>query len=272
MCFSKDQTQGLLDKFPPQFDIYGEGFFFFGFVLAEKALSPITPFFLCLLGKQIAFFGRRTLESHIFSSIIAPLTQTLYYACVLLQDSAGSMPWSSGSSAIMWRGENVGMSRLLRENAQDIEECENSSRTSSNSSGTTLKASAIISDNPIMCTYDKSRDRDYSAAARAVGSISSSRWLQYGDQVNFAGSLPSTTRMLSTHEHNLDSYLNPAAVLLSAYGGPLLPHVFSGTKSSNAKEGSNPVIRICAQCKTMRTPLWRNGPQGPKVWILSLCL
>lgn len=30
--------------------------------------------------------------------------------------------------------------------------------------------------------------------------------------------------------------------------------------------------RICAQCKTMKTPLWRNGPEGPKVILLLLLM
>ncbi|KAL6985526.1 hypothetical protein U1Q18_018902 [Sarracenia purpurea var. burkii] len=31
--------------------------------------------------------------------------------------------------------------------------------------------------------------------------------------------------------------------------------------------GNNIVIRVCSDCKTTKTPLWRSGPQGPK----SLC-
>ncbi|KAI8530944.1 hypothetical protein RHMOL_Rhmol11G0099400 [Rhododendron molle] len=31
--------------------------------------------------------------------------------------------------------------------------------------------------------------------------------------------------------------------------------------------GGNVLVRICSDCKTAKTPLWRSGPQGPK----SLC-
>jgi hypothetical protein len=31
-------------------------------------------------------------------------------------------------------------------------------------------------------------------------------------------------------------------------------------------------VRVCAHCGTSKTPLWRNGPGGPKVTILSLTL
>lgn len=29
--------------------------------------------------------------------------------------------------------------------------------------------------------------------------------------------------------------------------------------------GGNALVRICSDCKTTKTPLWRSGPQGPKV-------
>ena len=32
----------------------------------------------------------------------------------------------------------------------------------------------------------------------------------------------------------------------------------------------NPCSRICAHCKTRKTPLWRNGPHGPKVTLITI--
>ena len=32
----------------------------------------------------------------------------------------------------------------------------------------------------------------------------------------------------------------------------------------------NPCSRICAHCKTRKTPLWRNGPHGPKVTLIII--
>lgn len=35
-------------------------------------------------------------------------------------------------------------------------------------------------------------------------------------------------------------------------------------KACNNKLASE-IIRVCSNCKTTKTPLWRSGPQGPKV-------
>ncbi|KAL9154068.1 hypothetical protein ABFS82_10G089500 [Erythranthe guttata] len=45
-------------------------------------------------------------------------------------------------------------------------------------------------------------------------------------------------------------------------------HLSSGNSSSyNNNNNSNYPIRVCADCNTTKTPLWRSGPKGPK----SLC-
>ena len=31
-------------------------------------------------------------------------------------------------------------------------------------------------------------------------------------------------------------------------------------------------IRVCSECNTTKTPLWRSGPSGPKVFSFSLTL
>lgn len=38
--------------------------------------------------------------------------------------------------------------------------------------------------------------------------------------------------------------------------------------SSSSSLTSN--IRVCSDCNTTKTPLWRSGPKGPKVWIQQL--
>ncbi|KAJ0985498.1 hypothetical protein J5N97_003854 [Dioscorea zingiberensis] len=47
------------------------------------------------------------------------------------------------------------------------------------------------------------------------------------------------------------------------------PQTSRGRRSSNSRTNNLPegVIRMCSDCKTSKTPLWRSGPQGPK----SLC-
>ncbi|OAY79070.1 putative GATA transcription factor 22 [Ananas comosus] len=36
-------------------------------------------------------------------------------------------------------------------------------------------------------------------------------------------------------------------------------------QEQETKDNSNGIIRVCSNCNTTRTPLWRSGPQGPKV-------
>jgi hypothetical protein len=38
-------------------------------------------------------------------------------------------------------------------------------------------------------------------------------------------------------------------------------------KSSNNSSNNNITIRVCSDCHTTKTPLWRSGPTGPKVHI-----
>ncbi|KAJ6840699.1 putative GATA transcription factor 22 isoform X2 [Iris pallida] len=39
------------------------------------------------------------------------------------------------------------------------------------------------------------------------------------------------------------------------------------SSNSNSNSNGNGIIRVCSNCSTTKTPLWRSGPQGPK----SLC-
>lgn len=38
--------------------------------------------------------------------------------------------------------------------------------------------------------------------------------------------------------------------------------------SNNSFNNNNPTVRVCADCNTTKTPLWRSGPRGPKVYVL----
>ncbi|KAK6941381.1 Zinc finger, GATA-type [Dillenia turbinata] len=41
----------------------------------------------------------------------------------------------------------------------------------------------------------------------------------------------------------------------------------TGNDTNSSSNNSNMIIRVCADCNTTKTPLWRSGPRGPK----SLC-
>ncbi|XP_070033207.1 putative GATA transcription factor 22 [Nicotiana tomentosiformis] len=48
---------------------------------------------------------------------------------------------------------------------------------------------------------------------------------------------------------------------------PNLETDYSSNSSSNNSNNNNIPIRVCSDCNTTKTPLWRSGPKGPK----SLC-
>nr|GMD41229.1 putative GATA transcription factor 22 [Ipomoea batatas]GME14828.1 putative GATA transcription factor 22 [Ipomoea batatas] len=40
----------------------------------------------------------------------------------------------------------------------------------------------------------------------------------------------------------------------------------SSSSNNGGNNGNNvPIVRVCADCNTTKTPLWRSGPKGPKV-------
>lgn len=44
-----------------------------------------------------------------------------------------------------------------------------------------------------------------------------------------------------------------------------LPSETDNNSINSSNINSNNTIRVCADCNTTKTPLWRSGPRGPKV-------
>jgi len=42
------------------------------------------------------------------------------------------------------------------------------------------------------------------------------------------------------------------------------------SSSNNYSNHSNNTVRVCSDCHTTKTPLWRSGPRGPKVHLILL--
>ncbi|KAK4347974.1 hypothetical protein RND71_034313 [Anisodus tanguticus] len=78
-------------------------------------------------------------------------------------------------------------------------------------------------------------------------------------------SLGTPSTHLSTNENDMSKCWN--ILQNKNHTTPSSPHK-SSRGSSNNSGGADPVVaRRCANCDTTSTPLWRNGPRGPK----SLC-
>ncbi|KAK7386532.1 hypothetical protein VNO78_26830 [Psophocarpus tetragonolobus] len=80
-----------------------------------------------------------------------------------------------------------------------------------------------------------------------------------------------STRLTTTHDHHDKPHRHPPSSV-SNFCWDLLQSKQSQTKystrpSSNANSNDPLLARRCANCDTTSTPLWRNGPRGPK----SLC-
>lgn len=41
----------------------------------------------------------------------------------------------------------------------------------------------------------------------------------------------------------------------------------ANSNSINITSSNNTPIRVCSDCNATKTPLWRSGPQGPKVFL-----
>ncbi|PPD82370.1 hypothetical protein GOBAR_DD20686 [Gossypium barbadense] len=68
--------------------------------------------------------------------------------------------------------------------------------------------------------------------------------------------MPSKMRMMSSDHTNLSNSPTPKSEDHQEQKQP-----------SSSPDNNNSTIRVCADCNTTKTPLWRSGPRGPK----SLC-
>lgn len=114
-----------------------------------------------------------------------------------------------------------------------------------------------------------------SAAVRAVKSAERKVKCSQKSELDYALALGAGVSMqqdVETPEIWEEKFVAPA--LNSVVAQPSSSAGFDGTVNGNGgSPSSSPsprggaVTRMCADCKTVKTPLWRNGPQGPK----SLC-
>ncbi|XP_031093887.1 putative GATA transcription factor 22 [Ipomoea triloba] len=84
-------------------------------------------------------------------------------------------------------------------------------------------------------------------------------------------------KVRSSDRANMEVVTNVSATKIEDHHqkGPLLisssletDHSSNSSSSNNCGNGNNvPIVRVCADCNTTKTPLWRSGPKGPK----SLC-
>ncbi|KAK7291843.1 hypothetical protein RIF29_07309 [Crotalaria pallida] len=125
---------------------------------------------------------------------------------------------------------------------------------------------------------------DHSAAENHEGSIGSkvtTVWkkedmgenLQAADEDGSLKWMPSKMRimrkmMVSDHHKETGSYVAGSSIqkFEDHQKQPLSP-LGTDHSSNNYKNHSNNTVRVCADCHTTKTPLWRSGPRGPK----SLC-
>lgn len=70
-------------------------------------------------------------------------------------------------------------------------------------------------------------------------------------------------KMMRSSDHR-DLSSNPRLKYEDQKPSPLLE---TDNSSSSSYINSNNTIRVCADCNTTKTPLWRSGPRGPKVYI-----
>jgi hypothetical protein len=72
----------------------------------------------------------------------------------------------------------------------------------------------------------------------------------------------------------LTSTTNPVSATAAAQAGKVQAAraVQAGGQPCLQAAECSDEVRICAHCGTSKTPLWRNGPQGPKVYIFYILL
>lgn len=78
------------------------------------------------------------------------------------------------------------------------------------------------------------------------------------------------TDNIKQHVKN-DQYLNDTN-LEEDHIKKISKNQFNNVKENGYNGGNNCVIRICSDCTTTKTPLWRSGPRGPKVTTTHLLI
>ncbi|KAF5481854.1 hypothetical protein F2P56_002473 [Juglans regia] len=77
-------------------------------------------------------------------------------------------------------------------------------------------------------------------------------------------------KMITSERTGLDTPLNPMQKYFEDQKQPKPPNNSENdnmSRNNSLNSSSNTAIRVCADCNTTKTPLWRSGPRGPK----SLC-
>lgn len=82
------------------------------------------------------------------------------------------------------------------------------------------------------------------------------------------------TLSLGTPSTRVDHHDKKRSSCISNFGWNILPSKHtppsSSAKAHRASAGDPLLARRCANCDTTSTPLWRNGPRGPKVFLFLL--
>lgn len=71
------------------------------------------------------------------------------------------------------------------------------------------------------------------------------------------------------HDHEHTKWMSSKMRLMKKMMNSNQSTSTSKPRRNNSVPESGDVIRVCSDCRTTKTPLWRSGPQGPKVVIHS---
>lgn len=76
-------------------------------------------------------------------------------------------------------------------------------------------------------------------------------------------------KMITSERTGLDTPLNPMQKYFEDQKQPKPPNNSENdnmSRNNSLNSSSNTAIRACSDCNTTKTPLWRSGPRGPKVY------
>ena len=78
-------------------------------------------------------------------------------------------------------------------------------------------------------------------------------------KLNTSRSTPATKMKLEDHRDPKEPTSSPMEETANSNSNSI----------NNTSSNNNTPIRVCSDCNTTKTPLWRSGPQGPKVYIYN---